>query len=97
MPGWSCYVGDDLGDLAAFDTLDRLRAAGLATLAVCSGSIEAPEVPELAARADLVVDGPHAVADFLERTCGHKKNRGRELPCPISSRPRFPSSAHDSS
>ena len=75
-----CYVGDDLGDLAAFDTLDRLRAAGLATLAVCSGSIEAPEVPELAARADLVLDGPHAVADFLNALAGTKKTAAGSFP-----------------
>lgn len=75
-----CYVGDDLGDLAAFDAIDRLRAAGLAALAVCSGSIEAPEVPELAARADLVVDGPHAVADFLSALAGIKKTAAGSFP-----------------
>lgn len=75
-----CYVGDDLGDLAAFDTIDRLRAAGLAALAVCSGSVEAPEVPELAARADLVVDGPHAVADFLIALAGIKKTAAGSFP-----------------
>ena len=75
-----CYVGDDLGDLAAFDTIDRLRAGGLAALAVCSGSIEAPEVPELAARADLVLDGPHAVADFLNALAGTKKTAAGSFP-----------------
>ena len=59
-----CYVGDDLGDLAAFDTIDRLRAAGLAALAVCSGVGRGARTG--GARADLVLDGPPAVADFLD-------------------------------
>jgi trehalose 6-phosphate phosphatase len=58
-----CYVGDDLGDLAAFDALDRLRSEGRATLAICSGSAE---VTELAARADLVVDGPAGVVSWIK-------------------------------
>ena len=58
-----CYVGDDLGDLAAFDALDRLRSEGRATLAICSGSTE---VAELAARADVVVDGPDGVVSWLK-------------------------------
>jgi trehalose 6-phosphate phosphatase len=56
------FTGDDLGDLAAFDEVDRLRAAGLAGLLVCSGS---DEVSELADRADLVVDGPAGVVAFI--------------------------------
>jgi trehalose 6-phosphate phosphatase len=57
------YVGDDLGDLAAFDAVDQLRAAGLAGLKVCSGS---DEVEALAARADLVLDGSAGVFGFVE-------------------------------
>ncbi|GAA4253168.1 trehalose-phosphatase [Dactylosporangium darangshiense] len=57
------YFGDDLGDLAAFDAVERLREAGVAGLKVCSGS---DEVPQLAARADLIVDGPPGVLEFLE-------------------------------
>ncbi|MUL43254.1 trehalose-phosphatase [Streptomonospora sp. PA3] len=56
------YAGDDLGDLAAFDAVERLRDKGLRGLTVCSGSTE---VAELAARADLVVDGPPGVAELL--------------------------------
>jgi trehalose 6-phosphate phosphatase len=56
------FTGDDLGDLPAFDEVDRLRAAGLTGLLVCSGSTE---VTELAERADLVVDGPAGVAAFV--------------------------------
>jgi trehalose 6-phosphate phosphatase len=56
------YFGDDLGDLAAFDAVDELRGAGLAGLKVCSGS---DEVEALAARADVVVDGPPGVFGLL--------------------------------
>ena len=56
------FAGDDLGDRPAFVALRRLRAAGQPGLAVCSGSAE---VAELAAAADLVVDGPQGVADLL--------------------------------
>ncbi|MGW1295188.1 trehalose-phosphatase [Streptomyces sp. NPDC002533] len=59
------YAGDDLGDLAAFAAVEKLRSEGLdgiPGLLVCSGSVE---VPELAERADLLVPGPAAVVDFL--------------------------------
>ncbi len=56
------YAGDDLGDLAAYSAVEKRRAEGLPGLLVCSGSAE---VPELAARADLVLPGPGAVAAFL--------------------------------
>jgi trehalose 6-phosphate phosphatase len=57
------YVGDDLGDLPAFDAVQALRATGGGGLTVASVGPDAP--PELAARADLVLDGPHAVVTFL--------------------------------
>jgi trehalose 6-phosphate phosphatase len=53
-------AGDDLGDLAAFDAVDALDIPGVK---VCSGSTE---VTELAARADLTVDGPAGVVRLLE-------------------------------
>ncbi|MFG2715554.1 trehalose-phosphatase [Streptomyces goshikiensis] len=56
------YAGDDLGDLAAYAAVEKLRADGLPGLLVCSGSAE---VPELATRADLVLPGPAAVASYL--------------------------------
>ncbi|EHM25460.1 MULTISPECIES: trehalose-phosphatase [Streptomyces] len=59
------YAGDDLGDLAAFAAVEKLRTEGpdgIPGLLVCSGSTE---VPELAERADLSVPGPAAVVDFL--------------------------------
>ncbi|MEU0336591.1 trehalose-phosphatase [Streptomyces sp. NPDC006193] len=60
--GCVVYAGDDLGDLPAFAAVDKLRADGTPGLLVCSGSAE---VPELAERADLVVDGPQGVVAFL--------------------------------
>ena len=61
-----CYVGDDLGDNAAFDALDDLRAKGFAALTVFSGVPDEPGLDELAARADLHLTGPDAVVAFLE-------------------------------
>jgi trehalose 6-phosphate phosphatase len=61
-PSAVVFVGDDLGDLAAFAEVERLRAAGVPGLLVCSGSTE---VTALAERADLVVDGPVGVAALL--------------------------------
>jgi trehalose 6-phosphate phosphatase len=56
------FAGDDLGDLPAFDTVDRLRNEGVDGLLVCSAS---DEQDALVARADLVLDGPDAVAVWL--------------------------------
>ncbi|MFD7427561.1 trehalose-phosphatase [Streptomyces sp. NPDC059814] len=59
------YAGDDLGDLAAYAAVEKLRAEGpdgTPGLLVCSGEAE---VPELAERADLLLPGPGAVVDFL--------------------------------
>ncbi|MFE3515456.1 trehalose-phosphatase [Streptomyces sp. NPDC059166] len=55
------YAGDDLGDLAAYAAVEKLRTEGVPGLLVCSGT----EVPELAARADLTLPGPAAVAGLL--------------------------------
>jgi trehalose 6-phosphate phosphatase len=57
------YVGDDHGDLPAFDGLDRLASRGVATVRVAVASAEVPA--ELVARADLVLDGPPAVVELL--------------------------------
>lgn len=56
------YAGDDLGDLPAFGAVEKLRSDGVPGLLVCSGSTE---VPELAERADLVVDGPPGTVRLL--------------------------------
>lgn len=57
------FVGDDLGDLPAFDTVEALRGRGVPGVTVASSSVE---VAELAARADLAVDGPDGVVALLE-------------------------------
>ncbi|WP_395294811.1 trehalose-phosphatase [Kitasatospora hibisci] len=59
------YAGDDLGDLAAFDAVERLRGEGLAGLLVCSGTVGDAPVKELADRADVVVAGPAGVVELL--------------------------------
>jgi trehalose 6-phosphate phosphatase len=58
------FLGDDLGDLPAFEAVRDLRDEGLAGLLVCSGSTEQPALVE---RSDLVVDGPDGVMAFLRR------------------------------
>lgn len=63
-----CFVGDDRGDLPAFDALDRLAQQGVHTLRVAVASSEAPT--DLLDRADLVLDGPPAVLAFLRRLAG---------------------------
>jgi len=56
-------VGDDLGDLPAFAAVARLAGEGHDGLRVAVRSEEAP--PELLAAADLVLEGPEGVLDFL--------------------------------
>ncbi|MDQ6839186.1 MAG: trehalose-phosphatase [Actinomycetota bacterium] len=63
--GAACFLGDDHGDLTAFDALDDLADAGVTTLRVAVRSEESPS--ELLDRADLIVDGPAAVVALLRR------------------------------
>ncbi|WP_405960930.1 trehalose-phosphatase [Streptomyces sp. NBC_00024] len=67
------YAGDDLGDLPAFATIEKLRTEGTPGLLVCSGSTE---VTELSERADLVVDGPEGVVHLLAAIAEHLEGRG---------------------
>jgi trehalose 6-phosphate phosphatase len=53
----ACFAGDDAGDLAAFDALDRLAEQGTAGVRMAVADAESP--PQLVSRADLVVSGPH--------------------------------------
>jgi trehalose 6-phosphate phosphatase len=65
----AAYFGDDVGDLPAFDGLDRLARTGVATVRVGVRTEEAP--PELLSRADVVVDGPEgALAVFEDLAAG---------------------------
>lgn len=56
------FVGDDLGDMPAFEAVNDMRAAGMPGLLVCSGSDEQSALRELS---HLVVQGPDGVMDFL--------------------------------
>ena len=60
-----CFLGDDRGDLSAFDALDRLAATGASVVRVGVASAEAPD--ELLARADVVVEGPEGSLRLLRR------------------------------
>ena len=61
----ACFVGDDVGDLPAFAALDALQVTALKV------AVRSPEMaPELAAAADLVVDGPDGALTFLRRLAG---------------------------
>jgi trehalose 6-phosphate phosphatase len=57
------YAGDDVGDLDAFASLERLRARGRWTCGVVARGLETPT--EVEAAADLVVDGPEGIASLL--------------------------------
>ena len=62
----ACFIGDDLGDLPAFDALDvAAERDGLHALRVAVRSAEAP--PDLLDRADYKVDGPDGALDLLSR------------------------------
>lgn len=57
------YAGDDLGDLPAFRAVGRLREEGVPGLLVCSASEEEEALRDVA---DIVVDGPAGVAEWLD-------------------------------
>jgi trehalose 6-phosphate phosphatase len=56
------FVGDDLGDVPAFEAVGELRDKGMPALLVCSGSDEESTLRDLA---DVVVPGPDGVMAFL--------------------------------
>ncbi|MEY9847546.1 trehalose 6-phosphate phosphatase [Streptacidiphilus sp. BW17] len=60
------YAGDDLGDIAAFDAVEKLRAGGLpGVLAYSAPTTGEPPLAAIADRADLVVPGPAGVTALL--------------------------------
>jgi len=59
-----CFIGDDVGDLRAFDALDKLAASGVHSVRVAVHSLE--EANELIDRADVVVDDPDAVRELVQ-------------------------------
>ncbi len=59
------FAGDDLADLDAFGSLDRLAARGCLILRV---AVEGPETPtELVDAADAIVDGPAGLVGLLRQ------------------------------
>lgn len=64
----ACFLGDDRGDLTAFDALDRLAGRGVTVVKVAVESAEAPQ--ELLDRGDLVVDGPDGALAVLRALLG---------------------------
>lgn len=64
----ACYFGDDIGDLAAFDGLDRLAADAVYTVRVV---VTGPETPAaLSARADVTVEGTEGALAALQSLLG---------------------------
>lgn len=62
------FAGDDLGDVPAFEAVERLRTAG--TPGVTVASVGPEPVPALYDRADIVLDGPPAVVAYLRTLVG---------------------------
>jgi trehalose 6-phosphate phosphatase len=61
----ACFLGDDVGDLPAFAALDRLAAeAGTTVVKVAAADRECP--PEVAASADVIVEGPPGALLLLQ-------------------------------
>ncbi len=70
------YAGDDLGDLAAFAAVEKLRTEGVPGLLVCSAALGDAPVRDLADRADVVVPGPAGVVALAGALAG-RLSRGR--------------------
>ena len=70
------FCGDDLGDLPAFAAVRALRARGVPGCAVASAS---PESPQVAAAADLVVDGPDGIVALLAALAAELGHAGRPV------------------
>lgn len=61
--GAACFLGDDMGDLPAFDALDRLALGGVPVVKIGVRTEESPS--ELLERADLLVEGPEGALALL--------------------------------
>lgn len=68
------FAGDDLGDVEAFEAVQRLAKDGLATLLVCSASTEESALLPLS---DVVVHGPEGVLDLLRRLTSEARSAGQ--------------------
>ena len=60
--GGFLFAGDDLGDVEAFEAVQRLAKDGMPTLLVCSASAEESALVPLS---DVVVHGPEGVLELL--------------------------------
>ncbi|GAA4379152.1 trehalose-phosphatase [Nocardioides caricicola] len=60
--GGFLFAGDDLGDVEAFEAVQRLAKDGMPTLLVCSASAEESALVPLS---DVVVHGPDGVLELL--------------------------------
>jgi trehalose 6-phosphate phosphatase len=83
------FAGDDLGDLPAFEAVRDLRSSGHRGLLVCSASHEEDALTEIA---DLIVEGPGGVAEWLNRLADSLEARrsppgGRGSSSPLPSGP----------
>lgn len=58
-----CFLGDDVGDLLAFDALDRFAESGGRVLRVTVAGLETPD--ELLARSDLTLASSNEAVAFL--------------------------------
>jgi len=73
----ACFLGDDEGDLPAFDSLDRLVDAGDLGCAV-RVAVDSAEAPDrLLERADFVVDGPEGSLALLSVLLGRLRGGQR--------------------
>lgn len=62
--GAACFIGDDVGDIPAFEALAEFAAEGGSSVALV---VETPETaPQLRAHADALLDGPAAVLEVLQ-------------------------------
>lgn len=61
----ACFIGDDVGDLPAFDALDRFAMGGGVAVRFVVESTETD--PGLRGRADALLAGPPAVLELLQR------------------------------
>jgi trehalose 6-phosphate phosphatase len=71
----AAYLGDDLGDLPAFAALDAASSRGMVTLKVAAVDGESPS--EVAAAADVVVDGPAGALGVLRWLADPARGRRR--------------------
>jgi len=62
--GGFVFVGDDLGDVEAFEAVAALAKGGLPTLLVCSASEEESALVRLS---DVLVRGPEGVLELLRQ------------------------------